>query len=120
MLESVDLSSVVEFGSGSVRPERSLSVAASLFGLSLNNGKLAIVPIRDTRCPVVAREKSQGGFTLIELLVVVSIIAILAALLFPAFADQVNQGDVEDLPQYHQLTICGHKPARFNSYEHLF
>src|SRR5438067_10360118 len=32
------------------------------------------------------RERSRGGFTLIELLVVIAIIAILAAILFPVFA----------------------------------
>ena len=33
-----------------------------------------------------ARQRSRAGFTLIELLVVIAIIAILAAILFPVFA----------------------------------
>ena len=32
------------------------------------------------------QQRGQGGFTLIELLVVIAIIAILAAILFPVFA----------------------------------
>ena len=35
---------------------------------------------------MVSRTKSRSGFTLIELLVVIAIIAILAAILFPVFA----------------------------------
>src|SRR5947207_3449102 len=35
---------------------------------------------------MIGRFRRQGGFTLIELLVVISIIAILASILFPVFA----------------------------------
>src|SRR5271165_6941681 len=38
------------------------------------------------RTPMLSSRRQTGGFTLIELLVVIAIIAILAAILFPVFA----------------------------------
>ena len=43
-------------------------------------------PLAATRCPARRRASTTAGFTLIELLVVIAIIAILAAILFPVFA----------------------------------
>src|SRR2546423_13005970 len=45
-----------------------------------------VVRYRSRKENPVERERSRSGFTLIELLVVIAIIAILAAILFPVFA----------------------------------
>src|SRR2546423_2637609 len=45
-----------------------------------------VVRYRSRKENPVERERSRSGFTLIELLVVIAVIAILAAILFPVFA----------------------------------
>jgi prepilin-type N-terminal cleavage/methylation domain-containing protein len=58
------------------------------------------------------REPKIAGFTLIELLVVIAIIAILAAILFPVFAQARESA---------RLTQCSQQPSTdWTSHSHVF
>ncbi|HIE53497.1 MAG TPA: type II secretion system protein [Armatimonadetes bacterium] len=74
--------------------------------------------------------RKRKGFTFIELLVVVSLIAVLAAILFPVFARAREKGfTAECLHHLQQIAIAlqlyaadhfGHYPPRDNDWEPLF
>ena len=51
--------------------------------------------------------RTRRAFTLIELLVVIAIIAILAAILFPVFAQAREQGPADLLHVQHQAARHG-------------
>jgi len=55
---------------------------------------------------MVSKQPSSKGFTLIELLVVIAIIAILAAILFPVFAQARNKArQISDLSNMKQIVL---------------
>jgi prepilin-type N-terminal cleavage/methylation domain-containing protein len=70
-----------------------------------------------TRHKALATAKQSGvGFTLIELLVVIAIIALLMALLFPAFSKAREQGKrIVCMSNLRQLTIAWTAYAQMNS-----
>lgn len=92
-------------------PRRLLSPGERGFVSSMGLGPMAVAST--TPIPGNSRSASRRGFTLVEVLIVVTIIAILAGAVLPAFVD--SSDDARDATLKHNLQAVRHQIQLFRA-----